>query len=70
MPGALARTSTFALTNATYPYALKIANEGYKKALTNDPALKNGLNVCLGAITHPAVATALDKEFVQPDSFL
>jgi alanine dehydrogenase len=70
MPGALARTSTFALTNATFPYALKLANEGYKKALTSDPALKSGLNVCLGAITHPAVATALDKELVEPESFL
>ncbi|MBL4665112.1 MAG: alanine dehydrogenase [Nitrospinaceae bacterium] len=70
MPGALARTSTFALTNATFPYALKLANEGYKKAMTNDPALKSGLNVCLGSITHPAVATALDKEFVEPEKFL
>ncbi len=70
MPGALARTSTFALTNATFPYALKLANEGYKKALTNDPALRGGLNVCLGFITHPAVATALDKEFVSPEKFL
>jgi alanine dehydrogenase len=70
MPGALARTSTFALTNATYPYALKLANEGYKKALASDPALKSGLNVCLGSITHPAVATALNEEFVEPESFL
>ena len=70
MPGALARTSTFALTNATFPYALKLANEGYKKAMTDDPALKDGLNVCLGSITHPAVATALDKEFAEPDKFL
>lgn len=70
MPGALARTSTFALTNATFPYALKLANEGYKKAMTVDPALRGGLNVCLGSITHPAVAEALDKEFVEPDKFL
>jgi alanine dehydrogenase len=70
MPGALARTSTFALTNATFPYALKLANEGYKKAMTDDPALKGGLNVCLGSITHSAVATALDKEFILPDKFL
>jgi alanine dehydrogenase len=70
MPGALARTSTFALTNATFPYALKLANGGYKKALTNDVALKSGLNVCLGSITHPAVAKALDKEFVEPEKFL
>ena len=70
MPGALARTSTFALTNATFPYALKLANEGYKKAMADDPALRGGLNVCLGSITHTAVANALDKEFVEPEKFL
>ena len=70
MPGALARTSTFALTNATFPYALKLANEGYKKAMSDDPALRGGLNVCLGSITHTAVANALDKEFVEPEKFL
>jgi len=70
MPGALARTSTFALTNATFPYALKLANEGYKKAMSDDAALRGGLNVCLGSITHPAVATALGKEFVKPEKFL
>ena len=70
MPGALARTSTFALTNATFPYALKLANEGYKKAMSDDSALRGGLNVCLGSITHAAVANALDKEFVEPEKFL
>ena len=70
MPGALARTSTFALTNATFPYALKLANEGYKKAMSDDPALRGGLNVCLGSVTHPAVAKALEKEFVEPETYL
>ena len=70
MPGALARTSTFALTNATFPYALKLANEGYKKAMSDDPALRGGLNVCLGSVTHPAVAKALGKEFVEPETYL
>jgi len=70
MPGALARTSTFALTNATFPYALKLANEGYKKALSNEPALRSGLNICLGSITHQAVAMSLGKEFVEPEKLL
>ena len=70
MPGALARTSTFALTNATFPYALKLANEGYKKAMADDPGLKGGLNVCLGSVTHPAVAKAVDKKYVEPDTYL
>ena len=70
MPGALARTSTFALTNATFPYALKLANEGYKKAMADDPGLKGGLNVCFGSVTHPAVAKAVDKKYVEPDTYL
>ena len=70
MPGALARTSTFALTNATFPYALKLANEGYKKAMSDDPALRGGLNVCLGSVPHPAVAKALEKEFIEPETYL
>ena len=69
MPGALARTSTFALTNATFPYALNLAEKGYKKALNEDPSLRAGLNVCLGAVTHPEVANALGKEFTPPENF-
>ena len=69
MPGALARTSTFALTNATFPYALTLAEKGYQRALKEDPALKAGLNVCLGSVTHPEVANALDREFVPPEKF-
>ena len=56
MPGAVARTSAFALTNATLPYALKIANLGYKEAMKRDPALMKGLNVHCGQLVCKAVA--------------
>ena len=69
MPGALARTSTFALTNATFPYALDLAEKGYKKALKEDTSLRAGLNVCFGAITHPEVAKAQGKEFSPPENY-
>ena len=59
MPGAVAKTSTFALNNATLPFALALANRGWKRALDEDEHLRNGLNVYDGHITHPAVASAL-----------
>ncbi|MDE1900018.1 MAG: alanine dehydrogenase [Alphaproteobacteria bacterium] len=59
MPGAVARTSTFALNNATLPYVLALANKGWKQALADDTGFRNGLNVADGKITHPAVAAAL-----------
>jgi alanine dehydrogenase len=59
MPGAVARTSAFALNNATLPFVLKIANQGAEKAMKADPHLANGLNVSKGKIRHPAVAEAL-----------
>lgn len=59
MPGAVARTSTIALNNATLPFALALANNGWKRALKEDSHLRNGLNVYDGQITHPAVASAL-----------
>ncbi|WP_265570871.1 alanine dehydrogenase [Sphingomicrobium nitratireducens] len=58
MPGAVARTSTFALNNATLPHAIAIANKGAAKAMADDPHLKNGLNVSDGKIRHAAVAEA------------
>jgi len=58
MPGAYPETSTFALTNATLPYVLKIANKGYKDALREDPALARGLNVISGKLTRREVAEA------------
>jgi alanine dehydrogenase len=59
MPGAVARTSTLALTNATLPYAEKIANMGWEAAVLNDPALAKGVNTAYGMLTHPAVAESL-----------
>jgi len=59
MPGAVARTATFALANVTLPYALALANKGLAPALADDPALALGLNVHRGQVTHPAVAIAL-----------
>jgi alanine dehydrogenase len=59
MPGAVARTSTFALNNATLPFALALADKGWKQAVTDDPHLRDGLNVCSGHITHPTVARDL-----------
>ena len=59
MPGGVARTSTFALNNVTLPFALKIADKGYKQALLDDPHLRNGLNVYKGKITYKAVAEDL-----------
>ena len=63
MPGAVARTSAFALNNATLPFALKIANLGADEAMRQDPHLANGLNVSNGKIRHQAVAEALDLEY-------
>jgi alanine dehydrogenase len=59
MPGAVARTSTFALNNATMPFIIALANKGWRRALRDDPHLREGLNVHEGAITHAAVARDL-----------
>jgi alanine dehydrogenase len=59
MPGAVPRTSTFALTNATLPYVKAIASLGWEKAFKRDAGLARGLNVHQGKITHEAVARAL-----------
>ena len=63
MPGAVARTSAFALNNATLPFALKLANLGAERAMALDPYLAEGLNVAAGRIRHKAVAEALDLPF-------
>jgi alanine dehydrogenase len=63
MPGAVARTSTFALNNATLPFAIKLANLGPERAMAADPHLAAGLNVAGGAIRHRAVAEALDLPY-------
>ncbi len=64
MPGAVPRTSTMALTNATVPFALQIANKGVLKAITDNPALKLGVNVAFGEITYEAVAKDLCYDYV------
>jgi alanine dehydrogenase len=67
MPGAVARTSTFALNNATLPFIARLADLGWRKAFETDPHLRNGLNVYRGSITHPAVAEALGERYTPAD---
>lgn len=70
MPGAVPRTSTFALNNATLPFALALANYGWQQAMRQDPHLLNGLNVCKGHLTHKAVASALKQEYTPADAMI
>ena len=70
MPGAVPRTSTFALNNATLPYTLALADKGFPQALFDDAGLMAGLNVHAGRITCRAVAEALDYECVEPGEWL
>jgi len=70
MPGALSRTSTFALTNATFPYAIELARKGFKQVIRENPALRRGLNLYRGHVTHPAVAEALNKEYVPQEDLI
>ena len=70
MPGAVARTSTFALNNATLGHGLALANKGWRQALRDDAHLKAGLNVCQGHVTYAAVAQALGYPAVSPDQVL
>jgi alanine dehydrogenase len=64
MPGAVPRTSTYALNNATLPFVLALADKGWKRALAEDPHLRAGLNVAGGRVTHAEVARALNLPFV------
>lgn len=70
MPGAVARTSTFALNNATIAHAVALADKGWKKALSEDPHLMHGLNVAEGKVTYEAVATALGYDYTPAESLL
>ena len=70
MPGALPRTSTLALTNATLPYVLQLANKGWKQALKDNAALRKGLNIVNGQITHHAVAKTFGMHVHAPENFL
>jgi alanine dehydrogenase len=70
MPGAVPKTSTLALTNATLPYAVEIANKGWKKAMQQNPEIKYGANVVKGKVTYEGVAEAFGLEFTPIDSLL
>ena len=70
MPGAVARTSTFALNNATIGHAIALAGKGWKQALANDVHLRNGLNVCMGKVTYAAVAQDLGYEHTAAEAML
>lgn len=70
MPGAVAKTSTIALTNATLPYAIEIANKGWKKAMQDNKEIKRGANIINGNITYKAVAEAFDLDYTPVEEFL
>ncbi len=70
MPGGVARTSTFALNNATCPYVIALAEKGWRQALADDAHLRNGLNVCQGRVTFAAVARDLALDFTPAETFL
>ena len=70
MPGAVARTSTFALNNVTLPFVLALADKGWKQALIDDPHLRNGLNVGAGQVTLAPVAEAHGLPLVPPERLL
>ena len=70
MPGAVPRTSTFALTNATLPYALDLANKGFEKAIKEDKGLQEGVNTYAGKLTYEAVATSQNLEYTSLSSLI
>jgi len=70
MPGAVARTSTFALNNATIAHAVALATKGWRQAMRDDVHLKNGLNVCEGKVTYAAVAKDLGYDYVPAETLL
>jgi alanine dehydrogenase len=70
MPGAVPITSTYALTNATMPYAVALADHGLADAIRRDPGLRLGVNVAAGQVTHPAVAEAVGADYVSVEEAL
>jgi alanine dehydrogenase len=70
MPGAVPITSTHALTNATLPYAIALADHGVEEAVRRDPGLRPGVNIANGKVTHPAVAEGVGMDYVQPEAAL
>jgi alanine dehydrogenase len=67
MPGGVPMTSTLALNAVTLPFTLKLAQNGYKNALTSDANFLAGLNICKGSVTYKAVADDLGYDYVNPD---
>ena len=70
MPGAVPRTSTVALNNATLPFALALANDGYKLAMLRNRHLLNGLNIAKGKITYKAVADSLQQPYTPAEEMI
>jgi len=70
MPGGLPRTSTLALTNATFPYLLQLANKGWQQALRDSLPLRQGLNIVDGKISYRAVADSFGLSYSAAESFL
>ena len=70
MPGVVARTSTFALTNVTLPYALKLAHHGLEEAVAHDVSLAMGVNLYKGSVTHANVARAVNRDYIPLDDLL
>ena len=70
LPGAVPVSSTLAIANATLPYAIALADRGWRAAVAQDPTLAGGLNVCAGRVTHPAVAAALGLEYTPIEDVL
>jgi alanine dehydrogenase len=70
MPGAVPVTSAQALNNAVLPYALALADKGWRQALLDDASLRDGLNVCAGKITHAGVAESLGFPMTEPMALL
>jgi alanine dehydrogenase len=70
MPGAVPKTSTLALTNATLPYAVEIANNGWKKAMKQNPEIKLGANVVKGKVTYKGVADAFGLKYTPIEGLL
>mgnify|MGYP005813322419 CR=1 FL=1 len=70
MPGAVPRTSTYALNNATLPFTLALADKGWRRALADDPHLKGGLNIAAGKVTYLAVANALNLDYTAADAVI
>ena len=70
MPGIVGNTSSISLSNATYPYVLKLADTGLEEAIRKDTALARGVNTLRGHVTHPAVAEALEREYAPAEEIL